>query len=449
MVFEVLGKNLLWLIRRYKHRGIPLPLVKVIAKQVLLGLDYMHRVCGIIHTDLKPENVLIGTTPQAVRDLAAQLTLHPKPLHPGALRALSRAAYKPSSASTKPKASAQPAPATRPGGAGSGPSAAAGEIATLSKSQKKRLRKKRQAQAVKLDGSGAALMSGADDDDHADDDDDDDDDNVGGADNGDHVPAAVPAAPPAMAVAAAASATPEAATVAAEPLCVRGGDGMPVVTRNGDADARWESAWVGRGRPRRARVHDMSVCDADGKSVVDDVQRGLNGLAVEAAPTAPTPAPAAKASGPPLAGVDFPAVFKIADLGNACWVDRHFTEDIQTRQYRSPEVLIGAEYNTTTDMWSFACMVRSGPQRTAIGQPLAGLPTHPCAQVWAREIGIRSLSWSRAISCLTRTPASGTRATKVTPACSYVCPVKKDVGTDGTGHRSRRGCPTVQTTWRS
>jgi len=29
---------------------------------------------------------------------------------------------------------------------------------------------------------------------------------------------------------------------------------------------------------------------------------------------------------------------KIADLGNACWVQKHFTEDIQTRQYRSLEV---------------------------------------------------------------------------------------------------------------
>jgi len=29
---------------------------------------------------------------------------------------------------------------------------------------------------------------------------------------------------------------------------------------------------------------------------------------------------------------------KLVDFGNACWVDRHFTDDIQTRQYRSPEV---------------------------------------------------------------------------------------------------------------
>jgi len=69
MVFEVLGENLLGLIKRWNHRGIPMPLVKQITKQVLLGLDYMHRECGIIHTDLKPENVLIeiGDVEQTVK----------------------------------------------------------------------------------------------------------------------------------------------------------------------------------------------------------------------------------------------------------------------------------------------------------------------------------------------------------------------------------------------
>lgn len=55
MVFEVLGNNLLTLIRKYKHRGIAVPVVKNICRQVLMGLDYLHTACGIIHTDLKPE----------------------------------------------------------------------------------------------------------------------------------------------------------------------------------------------------------------------------------------------------------------------------------------------------------------------------------------------------------------------------------------------------------
>ena len=69
MVFEVLGENLLGLIKRWNHRGIPMDLVKQITKQVLLGLDYLHRECGIIHTDLKPENVLIeiGDVEQIVK----------------------------------------------------------------------------------------------------------------------------------------------------------------------------------------------------------------------------------------------------------------------------------------------------------------------------------------------------------------------------------------------
>ena len=32
---------------------------RILAKQVLIGLDFLHRYCKVIHTDLKPENVLI------------------------------------------------------------------------------------------------------------------------------------------------------------------------------------------------------------------------------------------------------------------------------------------------------------------------------------------------------------------------------------------------------
>jgi serine/threonine-protein kinase SRPK3 len=48
---------------------------------------------------------------------------------------------------------------------------------------------------------------------------------------------------------------------------------------------------------------------------------------------------------------------KIADLGNACWVDHHFTNDIQTRQYRCPEIILGTRWNQSVDVWSAACLV--------------------------------------------------------------------------------------------
>ena len=50
-------------------------------------------------------------------------------------------------------------------------------------------------------------------------------------------------------------------------------------------------------------------------------------------------------------------VYKVVDLGNACWTHTHFSDDIQTRQYRSPEVMIGSGYDTSSDIWSLACMV--------------------------------------------------------------------------------------------
>ncbi len=46
----------------------------------------------------------------------------------------------------------------------------------------------------------------------------------------------------------------------------------------------------------------------------------------------------------------------IVDLGNACWTHKHFSEDIQTRQYRSPEVMVGMRYGTSADIWSLACI---------------------------------------------------------------------------------------------
>lgn len=63
MSFEILGDNLLKVIKKYDYRGIPIPIVKNFVRQILVGLDFLHRHCSIIHTDLKPENILIGTPP--------------------------------------------------------------------------------------------------------------------------------------------------------------------------------------------------------------------------------------------------------------------------------------------------------------------------------------------------------------------------------------------------
>ena len=64
---QVLGHNLLKFIIRSNYQGINLTNVKIMMKQVLEGLDYLHTKCKIIHTDIKPENVLVCVDKEYVR----------------------------------------------------------------------------------------------------------------------------------------------------------------------------------------------------------------------------------------------------------------------------------------------------------------------------------------------------------------------------------------------
>ncbi|PPQ66119.1 hypothetical protein CVT26_010920 [Gymnopilus dilepis] len=78
IVFEPLGENLLALIERNKKKGVPRSLVRVIAKQILLGLEYLHDECDLVHTDIKPENILISI-PDIEAHIQNELSQSPSP----------------------------------------------------------------------------------------------------------------------------------------------------------------------------------------------------------------------------------------------------------------------------------------------------------------------------------------------------------------------------------
>ncbi|KAF8926388.1 serine/threonine-protein kinase SRPK2 [Dissophora ornata] len=252
MVFEVLGENLLSVIKRYRHRGIPIHLVRQIMHQVLMGLDYMHRECGIIHTDLKPENVLVCVedVEQVVRGLIGDLDYS----DPAALAKASR--------SSKAKiVESKPLTHGARGSQGSGTNedatssstASSTPYNTLTKNQKKKLRQK-------LSKMGN----------HTGDDDEVDD------------------------------------------IC-----------------------------------EDKPMTTANLERTMSDITLDTNS---ESASTTKEQAESEQPASPRTITV------KIADLGNACWENHHFTNDIQTRQYRSPEVILGAKWGPSTDVWSVACM---------------------------------------------------------------------------------------------
>jgi serine/threonine-protein kinase SRPK3 len=69
MVFEILGVNMLEIIKRYDYKGIPIEICREMSKQILLGLHYLHKYCGIIHTDLKPENVMVALNDSELKQI--------------------------------------------------------------------------------------------------------------------------------------------------------------------------------------------------------------------------------------------------------------------------------------------------------------------------------------------------------------------------------------------
>lgn len=162
MVFETLGDNLLTVIKRYNYRGIPLPIVRELSRQMLVALDYIHRERDIIHTDLKPENVM----------LCRPLVARPEVDLEAVLRS-ARAAGGGASGSGAP--SAEPSSSGNLTGGVAGAAAAAAEdeeaeggegsgaTGGLTRNQKKKLRKKKRRQAAQQAAVGPGEEEGDED----------------------------------------------------------------------------------------------------------------------------------------------------------------------------------------------------------------------------------------------------------------------------------------------
>lgn len=73
LVFEPMNESMLLLGQRQQQGtcnlkeigascvegALPLELVKEVTRQVLLALDFLHKECGIVHSDIKPENIML------------------------------------------------------------------------------------------------------------------------------------------------------------------------------------------------------------------------------------------------------------------------------------------------------------------------------------------------------------------------------------------------------
>ena len=57
---------------------------------------------------------------------------------------------------------------------------------------------------------------------------------------------------------------------------------------------------------------------------------------------------------------------KIVDFGSACNDYKSGFKYVQSRFYRSPEIILGLPYNNSVDMWSFGCILFE----LSVGRPL-------------------------------------------------------------------------------
>ncbi|KAK3688905.1 kinase-like domain-containing protein [Podospora appendiculata] len=82
---KAMGPDLSKYRRLFPKFRIPLPIMKTITRQLLLALSYLHQTCRVIHTDIKPQNIMIET--RAINQLLDEATSqafrpHAPPLGP-------------------------------------------------------------------------------------------------------------------------------------------------------------------------------------------------------------------------------------------------------------------------------------------------------------------------------------------------------------------------------
>ncbi|XP_064512835.1 SRSF protein kinase 2 isoform X4 [Pseudopipra pipra] len=412
MVFEVLGHHLLKWIIKSNYQGLPIRCVKSIIRQVLQGLDYLHSKCKIIHTDIKPENILMCVDDAYVRRMAAEATEWQKAGAP------------------PPSGSAvSTAPQQKP-------------VGKISKNKKKKLKKKQKRQAELLEkrlqeieelereaerkkieeNVTSAVPSNeqedeyhpevklktadieevvdeepGNDDGEAEDQDEKEDTEKENTEKDDDVEQDL------------------VNTDSTDPKWIESPKTNGHIVNgpflleqqiededeeeeecpnpeeynldepNAKSDYSYSSSYEqfngelpnGRHKIPESQFSEFSAsvfsgalesvaCGSavsEGSTVTEREESSPShdrSRTVSASSTGDLPKTKTRAADllvNPLDPRNADKIrVKIADLGNACWVHKHFTEDIQTRQYRSIEVLIGAGYSTPADIWSTACM---------------------------------------------------------------------------------------------
>ncbi|CAE6428952.1 unnamed protein product [Rhizoctonia solani] len=293
IAFEPLGMNLLQLLQQpeYKHRGVPVSYVKQITRQVLHGLDYLHRVCELIHTDLKPENILLRIAPDHIENhIRAELASSPPAMErsvpiPAPSRNHANSYYSHRRQNVYIVGS-QPLSSPSPSWSGSANSKSSLSVC--------------HAQFEQLALRMSKLVVDE-----------------------------------------------EERQTSANSSCAA--SAIFSLTSTSAAGSGWTSEAEADDCPPAPVIVEQPGEDSDTPRI--SILDGPSMLTK----TAPVPI-STKPETKRVATEDQVSI-KIADLGNAARIGRHVTDDIQTRQYRSPEVILRKRWGPAVDIFSLGCVV--------------------------------------------------------------------------------------------
>ncbi|XP_073841621.1 serine-arginine protein kinase at 79D isoform X3 [Musca autumnalis] len=321
LVFEALGCSLYKLIVKNNYQGLALAQVRNIIKQVLEGLDYLHSKCNIIHTDIKPENILLvidnaAAMNQQIDDEITSLRIKGVDFPDSYISSIEKqtktrakwplqniemnAANVTNTNTANNSASSTPLPP---------PLGVAGNNLSGDKEDTSSIASKYSSlMGDSIDGGSSTGGGGG---------------GVGGVGNGGG---------------ANTNATNSSTT--------------------GNINNRYRAEKKITAKPPTETTTTTTTTSTSTTGCSDKPEQTannqLNNINITNTNTIPQTQSYTNAIQSLINNTNVRV--KIADLGNACYEYHHFTEDIQTRQYRSIEVLLGAPYNYTADIWSTACL---------------------------------------------------------------------------------------------
>jgi serine/threonine-protein kinase SRPK3 len=336
MVFQILGVNLLEIIKRYDYKGVPVPIIKRLSKQCLIGLDYLHRICKLIHTDLKPENVVISLTEKELKEIKEKGMLTTTKMYDQKTKLIHKTIKDATNIQTHRNGREFKLPSARD-------SCTTGQEGftdrsncdtTMSRKDKERNRKNKKKKVKKYIKQGRLpenystlpqeekdslynairkevelenlQRAGIDD--------------TNNSDKG----------------------TMEESEPAQSNM------------RTNDIDVDFADVNLDKNQStENSKSKDKSQCFEIPRIKTELMNNDKSGNSKDN-PISKEEGPKPTKRGPKL---DEDAMLTIVDMGNGCWTHHHYTSQIQTRQYRSPETIIGVPYGPSADIWSMGCLV--------------------------------------------------------------------------------------------